>query len=318
MPNSLCAAIALVLVVGLSTPAWAGDGPAGAPARLSLLARRQVEAGPGAARYRRADVRLDWRADQTAFVICDMWDQHWCKSATARVAEMAPRVDELAGELRRLGALIIHCPSDVVDFYADHPGRALARQAPKIDTAVPLQDWCPRDPRREPPLPIDDSDGGCDCLPQCENRRAWSRQIDTIEIRDGDAITDSAEAFYLMKQRGIRNVIVAGVHANICVLGRPFSIRQMVQQGQQRPDHRRHPPPLRRGPARTPGAVATRSPAPQVLLRVRAHLQDQGAAGGDGRVGEAGLGQGSAVQDRRLDVDVLRGVSPGLDDELAS
>ena len=35
-----------------------------------------------------------------------------------------------------------------------------------------------------------------------------------------------------MKQRGIKNVIVMGVHTNRCVLGRPFSIRQMVRQGQ--------------------------------------------------------------------------------------
>jgi type 1 glutamine amidotransferase len=35
-----------------------------------------------------------------------------------------------------------------------------------------------------------------------------------------------------MRQRGITNVIVMGVHANMCVLGRPFSIRQMVAQGQ--------------------------------------------------------------------------------------
>ncbi len=232
MPTSRCAVIALALVVSMTALARADDEPAGAPARLSLLARRQVEAQPGTARYRPADMALDWRADQTALVICDMWDQHWCKSATARVAEMAPRIGELALELRRRGALIIHCPSDVVGFYRDHPGRALARQAPEIDTGLPLLGWCPRDPRREPPLPIDDSDGGCDCLPQCETRRAWSRQIDTIEIGDGDAITDSAEAFYLMKQRGIRNVIVAGVHTNMCVLGRPFSIRQMVRQGQ--------------------------------------------------------------------------------------
>jgi nicotinamidase-related amidase len=232
MPISRCAAIALALVVSMTAPAQADDEPVAAPARLSLLALRQVETQPGTARYRPADIALDWRADQTALVLCDMWDQHWCKSATARVAEMAPRVNELAGELRRLGALIIHCPSDVLGFYGDHPGRELARQAPEIDTVVPLQDWCPLDPQREAPLPIDDSDGGCDCLPQCETRRAWSRQIDTIEIRDGDAITDSAEAFYLMKRRGIRNVIVAGVHTNMCVLGRPFSIRQMVQQGQ--------------------------------------------------------------------------------------
>jgi hypothetical protein len=48
---------------------------------------------------------------------------------------------------------------------------------------------------------------------------------------DGDAITDSAEAYYLMRQRGIKNLIVMGVHTNMCVLGRPFSIRQMVYQG---------------------------------------------------------------------------------------
>jgi type 1 glutamine amidotransferase len=35
-----------------------------------------------------------------------------------------------------------------------------------------------------------------------------------------------------MKQRGIENVIVMGVHTNMCVLGRPFSIRQLVYQGQ--------------------------------------------------------------------------------------
>jgi type 1 glutamine amidotransferase len=34
-----------------------------------------------------------------------------------------------------------------------------------------------------------------------------------------------------MQQRGIDNVIVLGVHLNMCVLGRPFSIRQMVSQG---------------------------------------------------------------------------------------
>ena len=47
----------------------------------------------------------------------------------------------------------------------------------------------------------------------------------------GDAITDSAEGYYLMRQRGIENVIIMGVHTNMCVLGRPFGIRQLVRQG---------------------------------------------------------------------------------------
>ena len=85
---------------------------------------------------------------------------------------------------------------------------------------------------QEPPLPIDDSDGGCDGCPECPGYGAWKRQHPALEIMDGDAITDSAEAFYLMRQRGITNVIVMGVHINMCVLGRPFAIRQMVAQGQ--------------------------------------------------------------------------------------
>jgi hypothetical protein len=87
------------------------------------------------------------------------------------------------------------------------------------------------DAKREPKLPVADSNPCDDAQPR-EPIRFYTRQIDTLKIADGDAITDSAEAYYLMKQRGIENVIVMGVHANMCVLGRPFSIRQMVYQGQ--------------------------------------------------------------------------------------
>jgi hypothetical protein len=104
--------------------------------------------------------------------------------------------------------------------------------APKVETEIPLQGWCNLDPTKEAPLPIDDSDEGCDSCATCQPEGVWTRQIATLEIHDEDAITDSAEAYYLMRQRGITNVIVMGVHANMCVLGRPFSIRQMRNQGQ--------------------------------------------------------------------------------------
>ncbi|MFN2203425.1 MAG: hypothetical protein ACK2UO_19675, partial [Caldilineaceae bacterium] len=29
-------------------------------------------------------------ADQTAIIICDMWDKHWARGAGERVADMAP------------------------------------------------------------------------------------------------------------------------------------------------------------------------------------------------------------------------------------
>jgi hypothetical protein len=48
----------------------------------------------------------------------------------------------------------------------------------------------------------------------------------------GDAITDSGQETYnLLAERGIKNVMLCGVHLNMCVLGRPFAIRQMVNVG---------------------------------------------------------------------------------------
>jgi len=86
---------------------------------------------------------------------------------------------------------------------------------------------------REPDLPIDDSDMGCDCSTKCTIREAWTRQNAAIGIDPtADAVTDDGqETVNLLAERGIRNVVLLGVHLNMCVLGRPFAIRQMVHQG---------------------------------------------------------------------------------------
>ena len=199
---------------------------------LTLMLRSQrPDASAADPRYATVLEDVAWPADKTAIVVCDMWDAHWCASATARVAEMAPHMNRVLNAARERGVLIIHCPSAVTDFYEGTPQRELARSAPPVETAEPLLGWCHLDRDREPPLPIDDADGGCDCVPPCETASPWTRQIDAIEIRPGDAVTDSAEAFYLMRRRGIENVAVMGVHLNFCVLGRPFAVRQLVKQG---------------------------------------------------------------------------------------
>jgi hypothetical protein len=73
---------------------------------------------------------------------------------------------------------------------------------------------------------------GCDCAVKCTIRDAWSRQIETIRIDDQDAISDNGQEVYnLLAERGITNVILVGVHLNMCVLGRPFGIRQMIYIG---------------------------------------------------------------------------------------
>lgn len=199
---------------------------------LALNLRRRVEVAPDTGRYHTLTSPTEWDPKKTAIIICDMWDKHWCHTSTDRVAEMAPRMNEVVKAARSRGVFVIHCPSDTMEFYKDTPQRKLAQAAPMVPTKRPLERWCRIDLSHEGPLPIDDTDGGCDCeLPFKKNDRAWSRQIATIEIHDGDAITDSDEAYRLMKSRGIENAIVMGVHTNMCVLGRPFSIRQLVYQG---------------------------------------------------------------------------------------
>jgi nicotinamidase-related amidase len=195
-----------------------------------------VETEPGSGQWRQVETAANWDPSGTAVVICDMWDKHWCRGATARVAEMAPRMNQVIAELRRRGVLIIHCPSETMGFYRTAPGRKLAQSAPKVDLQSVMRQCLARQPQTEPPLPIDHSDGGCDDMPRCQEGKwppfPWSREIATLRVEDGDAITDSVEAYYLMHQRGITNVMVMGVHENMCVLGRPFSIRQMVKLGQ--------------------------------------------------------------------------------------
>lgn len=182
---------------------------------------------------------VEWAPQKTALIICDMWDNHWCQGAARRVEELAGPMNKVIAAARQRGLLIIHAPSTTVDFYKDSVPRKRAQSARFAKTNSPLSTverwgtaWCYPDPKREPDLPIDDTDMGCDCEKKCEIIPPWTRQIKSIDIADEDAITDNGqETFNLLAERGIDNVIIMGVHLNMCVLGRPFAIRQLVAQG---------------------------------------------------------------------------------------
>jgi nicotinamidase-related amidase len=187
-------------------------------------------------KYEVVEKTAEWDPQRTALVVIDMWDDHWCKGAAARVGELARPMNEVISAARKRGIFIVHCPSTCVDFYANTPQRRRAIDAPFANTPVPLSDmprwgtaWCWPDPKYEAVLPIDDSDMGCDCVEKCEIRDPWTRQIATIEIATEDAITDNGQELYnLLADRKIDNVLVMGVHLNMCVLGRPFAIRQLT------------------------------------------------------------------------------------------
>ncbi len=221
----LIAMLALGAVLPLHA-AWTNDAPLDLKLRSRKGGKESVETA-------------SWDPKKTAIIVCDMWDDHWCKSAARRVTEMAGPLNETLKAARERGVLIIHAPSTCTDFYRDTPQRRRAQEAPFASTPVPLVTsprwgtaWYWTDARREGVLPIDDSDMGCDCNVKCEITAPWKRQIAAIEIAGVDAITDDGqETWNLLASRGIDNVILCGVHLNMCVLGRPFAIRQMTVLG---------------------------------------------------------------------------------------
>jgi nicotinamidase-related amidase len=204
--------------------------------RLTLRSRAAAPDQPAVAA---TEHKVEWNPKKTAIIVCDMWDRHWCRSAEARVGELARPMNEMLKIARNRGVFIIHAPSTCTDFYKDTPQRKRAQAAPHTKTPIPLATtqrwgtaWNWPDGKREGVLPIDDSDMGCDCKVKCEIRSPWTRQIATIDIADDDAISDDGqETWNLLAQRKIENVILCGVHLNMCVLGRPFAIRQLVKLG---------------------------------------------------------------------------------------
>lgn len=132
--------------------------------------------------------------------------------------------------------------------YTDHPARLRAIAAPTAkDLPQDIAAWCSRIPAEEQAVyPIDQSDGGEDDDPAEHAQWAahlkslgrnpgmpWQRQSDMITIdSERDFLSDKGdEVWNILQSRGIDHVILTGVHTNMCVLGRPFGLRQMVRNG---------------------------------------------------------------------------------------
>lgn len=216
-----------------------------APFRVELRER-------GGAVDRDAEFQLrpeQWQGKETAVVVCDMWDLHHCHNAVMRVKELVPRVNLLLEKVRSEGGVIIHAPSSCMDFYRDHPARLRAHKAPgAANVPEGINSWMHwiNEEEKRAGYPIDHSDGGEDDDPVVHARWAeklksmgrnpdspWVRQIESIQIKkDSDFITDSGEECWnIFEDNGVKNIMLVGVHTNMCVLGRPFGLRQLAKNG---------------------------------------------------------------------------------------
>jgi nicotinamidase-related amidase len=229
---------ALALLVSLAAVAVAEDG------KLTVHKRSRVADGTG---FKVKEVAETWQPGQSAIIVCDMWDSHHCLNAVRRAVEMAPRMNAVLDAARKQGVTIIHAPSSCMEPYANHPGRKLAQSAPKAaNLPEGIAEWCRNIPAEDKGrYPIDQTDGGEDddltehqlwhekLAALGRNPKApWKAELGLLRIDDRDAISDSGvEIWNLLESRGIRNAVLLGVHTNMCVLGRPFGLRQLAKNG---------------------------------------------------------------------------------------
>ncbi|MDR3228855.1 MAG: hypothetical protein LBT53_05530 [Puniceicoccales bacterium] len=204
-----------------------------APLRISLRQRVTSdwkEDKPGLMLVSRVE---DWKPAETAIIVCDMWDKHWCTNCTARVAEMAHALDATLAAAREKGVLIVHAPSECMGAYADAPQRAVALKYSRLaQTREVAQSGQPLASEKGRHFPIDANDGGCDCPKKCKVGYIWKKEIPTIRIAPQDIISDSGnELYHLFRERGVKNVVLTGVATNMCIMARPFGLRVMKRAG---------------------------------------------------------------------------------------
>src|SRR5438270_12715652 len=118
MRTTIAAVLLLALLIGAAAP-LAGQraeeprvpNRPKVAGRLKLHLRERKDGKP-------VERTAEWEVAKTAIIVCDMWDDHYCKSAAQRVGVMALRMNAVLTAARERGVMIIHAPSGTVDMYA--------------------------------------------------------------------------------------------------------------------------------------------------------------------------------------------------------
>lgn len=202
------------------------------PGKLRVRLRSRVETEKGSGKVQPVVREEEWNASETMIIICDMWDDHYCQLAAQRVDMMAPKMNRVITAARNHGVMIVHAPSGTMGHYENTQYRKRMKQTQYAKSPVPLGKWCYLNPDKEAKMPVDTTKSACDDPIVGERVRRYSKQHAGIKIIGYDGVSDKGQEIYnFIHQQGIKNVVLMGVHTNMCVLGRPFGLRQLKYLG---------------------------------------------------------------------------------------
>jgi hypothetical protein len=156
-------------------------------------------------------------------IAVDVWNFHWCKTATMRVDAIVPRMNRALDAARALGMTVMLCPSDVVDNYVGYPQREAVFALPKFPVPSVVNVTCP---------PVPDA-GGCACgRERCAVNYGWDGMHPGLHIGEADLMPDTqAEVYAICKKFGLTHLIYVGFHTQICLLGKPMGLKAMKSAG---------------------------------------------------------------------------------------
>jgi nicotinamidase-related amidase len=196
---------------------------------VTLTLRRQVlvQDADGRNIWQVSEERRALPCVETALLLCDVWDRHWSKGAVIRLNALVPGLNNLVKRARERGIFVIHAPSGVLEVYEHTPARKRIAEVARVHVPTEID-------HPDPPLPFITTEGSdTNHGDESPNTRVWTCQHPGIEIdQEKDGISDKGKEIYnFMRSRDISNLIVTGVHTNMCVLARSFGIKQMVKWG---------------------------------------------------------------------------------------
>jgi NPCBM/NEW2 domain/Fn3 associated len=156
-------------------------------------------------------------------IAVDVWNFHWCKTATMRVDAIVPRMNKALDAAREMGMTVMLCPSDVVDNYVGRPQREAVLAMPKAPLPALTPVECP---------PAPDA-GGCACGPErCAVNYGWDGMHPALRIGPGDLMPDTQEEVWTICQRyGLTHLIYVGFHTQVCLLGKSMGLKAMKAAG---------------------------------------------------------------------------------------
>ena len=129
---------------------------------------------------------------RVAVIAVDVWNFHWCKTATMRVDAFLPRMNKALEAARALGMTVMLCPSDVVENYAGYPQREAIFALPKVTVPKVMDVTCP---------PVPDA-GGCACgRERCGGNYGWDGMHPALVIGSDDLMSDTQAEVYAICQK---------------------------------------------------------------------------------------------------------------------